>query len=430
MIKSVISYFSSYDSWMKNRDKTFFKELDQVHKYQKNRLNYILRFHGVNKEIEHHTNIFPLKKNISYATLLRSGTTSVTSNREYYYSQPQQQIIEQHHIWKIQKSHQMLRPGNVVWISLSPRRDSTNKFKLSGPKKYSSVGLENNVYELFFDQKFNKKEWQLSLELLKDMDIKFIRASPSIIETIYYFLGDSIKFNCAFMSSEETLNDSVKKIAESMFSKVIDKMVCWDGCLGWFECPHKVKHIYDEFSIVQELENEVLSVTDLNNLACPFVNYINGDRGVIGQIQCDCGIVGNYFKSFEGKIIESIYVNEDNLERYVPGRLISEKLSGFFRLGKNYDINGIDFDKNFTYRIRQRANLEIDFYYDSNKDLTQEQKERIVSFCNFIIWGNKNCKKINIIKTPIGDLISKEHRRSKSLSVESDFLRNNRNSKL
>jgi hypothetical protein len=428
MIRDKVSYFSSNSSWIKNREKTFFKSLEDVDRYQKNRLSYILYVHDIKRkeELSHHTNVFPLKKNVKNIKLLRSGTTSITSDRGYHYSQPEQEIIDRHHIWKIQKSHQITQPGNVVWISLSPRMGPDKKFKLIGPKKYENVGYENDVYELFFDQSFNKKEWQLSLELLDNIDIKFIRASPSIIETIYYFLGDSVKFNCSLMSSEETLNSQVKKIAESMFNKVIDKMVCWDGCLGWFECPYKIKHIYDELCVVQQLENDILSVTDLNNLACPFINYINGDRGKIGQIECDCGISGNYFKFFEGKIIESIYVNEEGKEKYIPGRLISEKLSGFFRLGKNYDIKGIDFDKNFTYRIRQRIDLEIDFYYDSDNDLTHDQKERIISFCNFIIWGDKDCKKINIIKTPIGDLISKEHRRSKSLSVESDFLRNNR----
>lgn len=426
MIKIDNFYFYNHNHWIKNREKTFFTSIDLVNKYQKNRLKFILNFYNIDDKIKHHTNISTIKKNINHTIMFTSGTTSVSGNRSYAYSEPQRKLIEDHHIWKIQKCHNLTNPGNVVWFSILPRGISKNNlFKLLGPIKYASVGEENATYDLFFDENFAKKDWIKSLELLKNIEIKFVRCSPSIIEAIYYFLGDSFKFNCCLISSEETLSKTVRQMAESMFSKVIDKMVCWDGCLGWFECPHKIKHIYDEFCVVKQLENNILSVTDLNNLACPFINYLNGDKGIIDQIKCDCGISGNYLKLFEGKTIEAIYVNEDGAEKYIPGRLISERLSGFFRLGKAYkDELSIDFYENFTYRIKQTNNLEINFYYDSDIEFNEQKKEKIILFLNKIIWNDKNCKKINIIKTPIGELISKKNPRSKSLSIQSDFIKN------
>lgn len=58
------------------------------------------------------------------------------------------------------------------------------------------------------------------------------------------------------------------------------------------------------------------------------------------------------------------------------------------------------------------------------KDLNEEQKKRIINFLNIIIWQNKECKKINIIKDE--ELFKKESRRSKALFIESDFIKKNK----
>lgn len=164
-------------------------------------------------------------------------------------------------------------------------------------------------------------------------------------------------------------------MAEEIFTKVIDKCMCWDGGLGWFECAYQTKHIYDEFCLIEELEEQTLAVTDLQNLSTPFFRYLNGDKGSIGQIDCPCGLSGNYFKEFYGKVIEAIYINEK--ESPLPGRYISEKLSGFFRLGSDYNYfkdnaliendlspfkETIEFPKKIVYRIKQTEELEINFF--------------------------------------------------------------------
>jgi phenylacetate-coenzyme A ligase PaaK-like adenylate-forming protein len=339
-----------------------------------------------------------------------------------------------------------LNPGNVLWIQpFDPNvPDDSGKVlgnpyrnRIYGPKKLFSLGKNNNVYELYFNAKFKKDHWKHNLELIKNFNIKLIRASPSVVQTIYSYFGDEYKFNCPLILSEETLYEDVRAMAESIFSSVIDKCMCWDGGLGWFECPFKTKHIYDEFCVVEQLPDDGLSLTDLQNLATPFFNYLNGDKGSIGKIECSCGLVGNYFKDFQGKIIEALHIEN---EAPIPGRYISEKLSGFFRLGKEYDFSGdnafidndlnlfdrpTDFPDKFVYRIKQKENLEIDFYYNCCETLNEKTQKRINQFLNTIIWQNKNCKKINFIKDE--EIFSKKNQRSKSLFIESDFIKKNIN---
>lgn len=446
MIKETITnFFSSKEKWIKNREKTFFKTLEEVEIYQEHRVKFLENYYKINIKNTKTTNAIPNVKSgfKNFIKMNRSGTTSNNNERTFYYSLPEQSIMDTHHFWKIEKSHNLTMPGDIFWICATDYNipddsgkilGNPKKARIFGPKKYFNVGEENDTYEFLYSSRFTKEHWRYNLDLIsKRKNIKFIRTSPSVIQTMFYFFKDAYKFNCPVILSEETLQEDVRKIAEGMFEKVIDKCVSWDGCLAWFECPYKTKHIYDEFCIVKETKNKILSVTDLQNLACPFVNYINGDMGSLGKKVCKCGIAGNYLKEFEGKIIESIYIND---EKYLPGRYIHEKLSQFFRI-QEYDFskdnafkeitfeetkNEIKFPDKIIYKIKQREDLEIDFFYECEDCLNNLQQKKIEQFLKVIIWQNKNCKKINFIK--INNINSKDHKRQKSLSIESDYVRN------
>lgn len=424
MIKIYKNYFSSENNWLKNRDKTFFYSLEEVEKYKNNKIEFLNKFYCIDVKSFVESDTIPNSKNCEKVKLFRSGKTSVTSDRSYFYSKKEQEFVEKHHIWKIEKSHNMTHAGSVVWIT--PRDYETDKKnRIFGPNKYWSTGCQNDTYEMFYSQTWDADTWRYNLNLAKKLNLKFIRTSPSTIETIYYFLSNEIKFECPVILSEETLQPEVRIMAESMFSKVIDKMVCWDGCIGWFECPYGIKHIYDEFCYLEKI-NGILVSTDLNNFATPFVRYINGDNGDIDYIKCQCGICGSYFKEFYGKNIESLFIEDENGSRMLPGRFISEKLSVFLRLGKEWDFdkNKIDFDKKLIYRIKQKEDLSLEFQYSAEKEFSENQKKELVNFLRKTIWKNKNYKNIIIHKKNIDDLIDKKNRRNKSLFIESDYVKN------
>lgn len=439
---NIKDYFSSEENWIKKREKTIFKSLEEVEKYQKKRINYLKKYYKINDQINEYTDKIQsnIKKN-NCLKMLRSGTTSLNEDRTYYYSMPEQTIMDKHHFWKIEKTHNILEPGDVIWIKPADPNlpdesgkvlGNPKKNRIYGPKKRFSLG-ENNVYELSFNAKFKKDHWMYNLNLAKELNPKLVRTSPSVVQTIYSYFGDEYNFNCPVVLSEESLHQEVRDMAEQMFSKVIDKCMCWDGGLGWFECPHKTKHIYDEFCLVEELEHGVLASTDLQNLSNLFFKYLNGDQGNIRKINCECGLSGNCFEFFQGKIIEAIFIEN---EAPIPGRYISEKLSGFFRLGKNYNLIGdnafidndlskittpMQFPEKFVYRIKQQKNLEINFYYNCLGTLSEEHKKSTDDFLKTIIWQNKNCKKINFIRDE--NLFDKKFKRSKSLFIESDFIK-------
>jgi len=432
--------FSSFKSWEKKRERTIFKSLEDVINYQNKKISFIKKHHENNGlENFEYTNKVP-NLNVDYKEffkMTRSGTTSLNSDRSYFYSL-NQKILDAHHFWKIERLNNIEKPGNVVWIAATDYGQadqsgfilgspSKNRIKLID-QKYYNVGFENKVYELLYDYRFSKDHWRYNLEIIKNMDVKFLRTSPSVIQTLYYYFKDEYFFDFPVVLSEETLHDEVRTMAEFMFSKVIDKCVAWDGCLGWFECCCGTKHIYDEFCRIKQLDHNVLAVTDLNNFACPFFNYINGDKGVVGTIDCDCGLSGYYFKSFEGKIVESIYIDEN---KFLPGRYVYEKLSKLFKgdysssndfaLLENSITNFEEtFPADFVFKILQKENLQIDFTYFCKGDLSSSQIEFIRNYLNIILWRNSNCKKINFIKE--FEIFKKNNRRDKVLMVRSDYL--------
>jgi hypothetical protein len=134
-------------------------------------------------------------------------------------------------------------------------------------------------------------------------------------------LIDFPKFDCPVVMTREILTDNVRRQALSKFPKVIDKMRCWDGGLGFYECPEGRRHIYDEMAIVESVQGRLVS-TDLLNHCQPFLRYWNGDRGTLGRDRCDCGIYGNYLKTFEGRHTSAIRIGNT----IFPGSAIIEEI--------------------------------------------------------------------------------------------------------
>jgi hypothetical protein len=425
-ITTTPNYFNSEDIWIKNKDNTFFKSIDQMKSYQKDRLKYLLNFYNTRIPDSFTSELPILKNQENTMRFARSGTTSINKNRHYFYSSKEYPQVEKHHIWKLEKLHRLESPGNIVWLAPTDYKliGGHKKSRIYGPEKYLSCGLQNDVFLLLYNHYFDVDDWKYNLDLCKSYNPKYIRASPSVVESIHYLLGDSIKFNCPIVLSEETLNENIRNIAKNIFSKVIDKMLCWDGGLGWVECPYGIKHIYDEFCIVEQLETRQLATTDLNNMAMPFLRYLNGDSGEISTIKCDCGICGNYFKTFDGKTIQSLYAND----KLIPGRFLSEKFSVFLRTGKEFseEINSFSFP-NMIYRIKQNKDLSVDFIYCSEIELSELEKNGINVFMNKIIWQNHMPKNVRFKKEDMQSFCYKETRRSKSLFIESDYLRGIKN---
>lgn len=435
--------FASNWNWYTQRDITFFRNKNQLQRYQNIQLNRILRYHNkeLNIPLNHRPNqvVLPSKKVVE---LYSSGTSSpLLDDRRYFYSLPQQSLMEDHHIWKIEKLYGITNPGKVLYFSHSSEPYVSNGLKnrfgqpaidngpfcsIFGPVRYWPVGSHNETYHFFYNvgERFTQHEWDLNIDRALKLNPKFVRCSPSILETIYRYAP--VRFNCPIILSEETLTNRVREIANQMFPVVIDKMVCWDGGLSWFECPAGRKHVYDEFCYLEKINGKLVS-TDLNNEAMAFIRYCNNDNGEIDQGLCDCGLYGNYFIQFYGKEIEAIYVDGE----IVSGRFISEFLLCFLR-GSLY-INKMELTSNpfgndkIIYRLHQKEDQSIEFSYLMDRDMTKEQEDTLIKVLNWILTSDEKKKlPISIKRTTASNMFHKEHRRSKSLEISSAFLKTHR----
>lgn len=434
------NFFESRESWLRNRRMTLFRSERHLHAFQQQALERMRAVHGVDPRTVAIIDQIPPPRECNSLTLMRAGTTSsLEKDRLYRYSLPHYEWIEEHHFWKIEQSHGISEPGSVVWISTTaypytreikaaPPVVNDERCTIYGPVKYLSVGSHNDVYEFFYNSTFSKDAWQYNLEVAEKISAKFFRCSPSVLEAIYFY-EPTFRANCPVVTSEETLTNRVRLIAERMFTKTIDKMVCWDGMLGWFECSHGRKHIYDELALVEEINGDLIS-TDLHNEAMPFFRYRNRDRGRLEQGMCGCGIYGNFLAEFEGKTIESVFAEG----KVIPGRLISENLSLFFRtgccgswrFGSNSGGPATSRFENFqiVYRLRQKVDQSIEFIY-CGKEMSAAQIDDVVSVLNWIIYRRNEPDLLPIVVRREAEDVyfKKADRRSKSLFVESDYIK-------
>jgi len=107
-----------------------------------------------------------------------------------------------------------------------------------------------------------------------------------------YWLDNGIKLEGIISAtpSSENLYDFQRKTMETAFScKVFEEYCCNDGgACGW-ECEKREGiHHAMERAIIEEVNREMI-VTDLWNIAMPFIRYRNGDSVRFLHKKCSCG---------------------------------------------------------------------------------------------------------------------------------------------
>jgi len=140
----------------------------------------------------------------------------------------------------------------------------------------------------------------ISREQLPELAALFRRVRPvqvhgycqSIYEVARWFVeaGESFPLK-AVSTTVEPLFPEYRPVFRSAFeSEAFDEYGCGEVETIAMECPtHCGRHVIEE-RVVLELdgENNVI-VTDLDNLAFPFIRYRNGDRAVAAEQPCTCG---------------------------------------------------------------------------------------------------------------------------------------------
>jgi hypothetical protein len=233
----------------------------------------------------------------------------------------------------------------------------------------------------------------------------------------------------------EVLDDGTREIAKRMFSKVIDKMRCWDGGLGFYECSYGRKHVYDELSYLEILDDQLVS-TDFFNFCHPFLRYANQDAGIVSEGLCECGVYGRYFVRFDGRETQCLLLDD----KVIPGNAIMQEVNNFLFFSR---FNSIIFQQSFhkkhgrdnllqnyevKWAIRQDHLGELCFYYDCD-DLSLESEEYLKDAVTYILL-----RKVEGLETNDSDRIcshdinlkfvkQKMDSSIKNISIKSDFFK-------
>lgn len=139
-------------------------------------------------------------------------------------------------------------------------------------------------------------------KIMKKFKPKYIYGYPSAIFKMSQLMNDEklngeelfIKY---VVTTAETLYDHQRRLIESFLNcKVLNEYGCSEMGPIAFECEKGHFHINMENVLVEFIEddgftkeNAEIILTNLNNLAMPFLRYKIEDTGQLLKLQCDCG---------------------------------------------------------------------------------------------------------------------------------------------
>jgi len=182
--------------------------------------------------------------------------------------------------------------------------------------------------DALFNRRLFVPPFELSDENLARFIRKLTRHQPVLIDGYaesFNFLASYLQRHGrlkispkGIMSSAQTLPDGSRRVIEEAFGcRVFDKYGSREFSGIAYECEaHEGHHVVGEGYIVEILKDgrpaapgevgEVV-ITDLTNLAMPFIRYANGDLAVPAEPGvCPCGRAHPRLASIEGRVTETL----------------------------------------------------------------------------------------------------------------------------
>lgn len=158
----------------------------------------------------------------------------------------------------------------------------------------SSYGVnhEDNVLNIKYDLRLHNIK--NIINKIEEFCPEHIRGNVSSLYVISKYVNDN-KINLGVeLRSISTICENLysfqrEEIENAFKSKIFEEYVCNDGGACAWECEaHTGLHHAMERSIIENI-NDNMIVTDLWNLAMPFIRYSNGDSFTFLGDQCACG---------------------------------------------------------------------------------------------------------------------------------------------
>ncbi len=114
----------------------------------------------------------------------------------------------------------------------------------------------------------------------------------SLVDLARWILAEGVIVPVRAVSTTvEPLFDEHRRVLEAAFGcPAFDQYGCGEAEAIAMECPaHSGLHVTDERVVLELGEGGEVIVTDLDNLAFPFIRYRNGDLAVAADGDCRCG---------------------------------------------------------------------------------------------------------------------------------------------
>ena len=172
--------------------------------------------------------------------------------------------------------------------------------------------LVNRTY--LYTNKYNEKEINTFIDIIKSNNIHFIRSYPDPLLFITNYINKSdIDITDLEIYGINTTGNSLfcevrDKIEKTFDTKIFDSYSC-EGGANIFECPsHECYHVSEEYGIIEIIDEDGNQadvgrciVTDLNNMATPFIRYDSKDILEKYNRDCSCGRNLMAIKTIKGR---------------------------------------------------------------------------------------------------------------------------------
>jgi len=163
-------------------------------------------------------------------------------------------------------------------------------------------------------------------ERLKKFKPRYFYGYPSVLHKYATWVLEKgyelseLKLSVIITTGEILYNFQRKAIESAFGCKVANEYGSTEFGVIAFECEKGKLHINSDHVYVETDEKNELVITELNNIYNPLIRYKIGDRGIVSNQRCDCGINFPVISSLAGRDSTFIvtpdgrYVNDAILE--------------------------------------------------------------------------------------------------------------------
>ena len=363
--------------FLKASEAPYYRELFKKIKFQPGKtkdISQLKQFPILEKKVVQGSGKSFLVQNCDYGKLIKIKTTGTTGKPLLIYCTP-----------KIRQKHYAFyeRYLNSIGIESNSKRATIGgriivPFDVTQPPFWKYSPLQRNL--LFSSYHLKDENVGFYLTKLRRYQPVYIESYPSSIYTLASFAKKQ-KINAHgitkfIITSGETLYEEQRSTIENAFgTKVFDHYGTAEMCVFIAQCEQGTYHVHTDYSIVEFLREDGVPAapgeeadvvcTALLNDVMPLIRYRVGDRVVVGEGKCKCGLPFPTVERIIGRQDDSIVTPDGR----IIGRL-SPVLKGFPVKEAQYVQESLDslkiilvkdrgFDKGTEFAIKKELEKRI-----------------------------------------------------------------------